>query len=227
MSLMNSCDFEPTDSRPVIVVGAGGHSAVIISSLQRLGVEILGATSRANQKEVQILGVSVIGNDEEISAWTPTDIMLANGIGMVAAGQSNRHKCAEKMRNLGFQFCTIVDPTAVTASQVILAEGVQIMAGAVVQPRTSIGRDSIINTGARIDHDCEIEMECHICPGVTLAGGVKVRRGSMIGAGATVIPGITIGAGSLIGAGSVVCSDVPPGSHVVQQPTTASSVQVR
>ena len=224
---MNSCDSESTDSRPVIVVGAGGHSAVIISSIQRLGLEILGATSRDNQKGVQILGVSVIGNDEEISAWAPTDIMLANGIGMVAAGQSNRQRCAEKMRNLGFQFCTIVDPTAVTASQVILAEGVQILAGAVVQPRTSIGRDSIINTGARIDHDCEIEMECHICPGVTLAGRVKVSRGSMFGAGATVIPGITIGEGSLIGAGSVVCSDVPPGSQVVQQSTTASSVQVR
>ena len=224
---MNSCDSKPTDSRPAIVVGAGGHAAVIISSLQRLGVEILGATSRDNQKEVEILGVSVIGNDEEISAWTPTGIMLVNGIGMVTVGQSNRHRCAEKMRNLGFQFRTIVDPTAVVASQVILAEGVQILAGVVVQPRTSIGRDSIINTGARIDHDCEIETKCHICPGVILTGGVKVGRGSMIGAGATVIPGITIGEGSLIGAGSVVCSDVPPGSHVVQQSTTASSEQVR
>ena len=223
---MTFCDSKSAESQPAIVVGAGGHAAVIISSLQRLGVEILGATSRDNQKGVQILGVSVIGNDEEISVWTPTDIMLANGIGMVAVGQSNRHRCAEKMRNLGFQFRTVVDPTAVIASQVILAEGVQILAGTIVQPRTSIGRDSIINTGARIDHDCDIEMECHICPGVTLAGGVKVGRGSMIGAGATVIPGITIGEGSLIGAGFVVCSDVPPGSHVVQQPTTEFSEQV-
>ncbi len=214
MGLMSSCDSKPTDFWPSVVVGAGGHAAVIISSLQRLGVEILGATSQGDQKELEILGVPVIGNDEEISAWTPTDIMLVNGIGMTAAGLSNRHRCAGEMRKLGFQFRTIVDPTAVIAPQVILAEGVQILAGAIVQPRTSIGRDSIVNTGARIDHDCEIEMECHICPGATLTGGVKVGRGSMIGAGVTVIPGITIGEGSLIGAGSVVCSDVPRRSHV-------------
>jgi len=224
MSLMSFCDSKPTDSWPAIVIGSGGHAAVIISSLQRLGVEILGATSRDNQKEFEILGIPVIGNDEEISAWTPSDLMLVNGIGMTVAGQSIRHRCAEKMRNLGFHFRTIVDPTAVVASQVTVAEGAQILAGAVVQPRTSIGRDSIVNTGARIDHDCEIEMECHICPGVTLTGGVKVGRGSMIGAGATVIPGITIGECSLIGAGAIVCSDVEPGLHVVPQPTTVSSV---
>jgi UDP-perosamine 4-acetyltransferase len=219
---MNSCDSGPTDSRPVIVLGAGDHAVVVISSLQRLGVKILGAISLDSPGEAEVLGVPVIGSDKEISTWGPTDIMLVNGIGMVAAGQSNRHRSAGKMRKLGFEFRTIVDPTAVTASQVILAEGAQILAGAVVQPRASIGKDSIVNTGTRIDHDCEIGMECHICPGVTLAGGVKVGRGTMIGAGTTVIPGITIGADSLIAAGSVVFVDVPPESHFIQRRETTS-----
>jgi len=222
---MNSCDFEPTDSRPVIVLGAGGHAVVIISSLLRLGVKVLGTTSLDNPKEVEILGVPAIGKDEEISDWATTDITLVNGIGMHAAGQLARHVCAKRMRNLGFHFRTVVDPTAIVAPQVKLAEGVQILAGAVVQPRARIGRDSIISTGARIDHDCEIGEGCHICPGVTLTGSIKVERGSMIGAGTTVIPGLTIGEGSLIAAGSIVYTDVPPRSHVVQRRMAAPTSQ--
>jgi sugar O-acyltransferase (sialic acid O-acetyltransferase NeuD family) len=222
---MNSYDSKPSDSRPVIVLGAGGHAAVIISSLQRLGINILGVTSPDDPVETEILGVPVIGKDEEIDAWTTRDIILVNGIGMVTVGKSNRHTCASRMRNLGFHFRTVVDPTAITAPKANLDEGVQILAGAIVQPRASIGRDSIVNTGSRIDHDCDIGVECHICPGVTLAGGVKVKQGSVIGAGTTVIPGITIGEDSLIAAGSVVFSDVPPGSRVIQPRITVPPTQ--
>ncbi len=224
---MTFCDLNSVDSHPVIVLGAGGHAAVVISSLQRLGAKLLGVTCLDKFESDHILGVPVIGKDDEISSWAPADVMLVNGIGMVAVGRSSRVRCAEKMRELGFQFRAIVDPTAVTAPEVRLAEGVQILAGAIVQPRTTIGQDSIINTGAKIDHDCEIEAECHICPGVTLAGSVKISRGSMVGAGATVIPGVTIGEESLIGAGSVVLSDLPPRSHIVQRakPALATSEQ--
>ena len=216
MSLLND---KTIDHRPVIVLGSGGHAAVVISTLHRLGVQILGATSRNDCEGMEILGVRVIGDDQEIFRQKSTDFAIVNGIGMPIAERTARQVCAEKMRKKGYSFCSVVDPTAVIAHEVQLAEGVQILSGAITQPRVSIGRDTIVNTGARIDHDCEIGAECHICPGVTLAGNVKVGRGTLIGAGSTVIPDVTIGEDSVIAAGSVVFQDVPPGSHFIQKRT--------
>ena len=46
MSLMSSCDFGFMGSRSVIVLGAGRHAEVAISSLQCMDVEVLGVTTR-------------------------------------------------------------------------------------------------------------------------------------------------------------------------------------
>ncbi len=217
---MSSLNDKAIDDRPVIVLGSGGHAAVVISTLHRLGAQILGATSRNDRVGVEILGVRVIGDDQEIFRQKSTEFTIANGIGMPIVERSTRQVCAEKMRKKGYSFRAVVDPTAVIAHEVRLAEGIQILSGAIIQPRVSIGRDTIVNTGARIDHDCEIGAACHICPGVTLAGNVKVGRGVLIGAGSTVIPNVTIGEDSLIAAGSVVYRDVPPGVRFIQKRTT-------
>jgi len=200
----------------VIVLGSGGHSAVLISALHHLGIEILGVTSRETSRGAEILGIRIIGDDEEIFGKSALATVLVNGIGMPTAGLSRRHMCAERMRNKGYSFLTVLDSQAVIAQGVDLAEGVQVLCGAVIQPRTKIGRDSIVNTGATIDHDCEIGENCHIAPGATLAGNVKVGKGTLIGVGTTVIPGVVIGEDSLIAAGSVVHHDILPGTHFIQ-----------
>jgi len=202
---------------PVIVIGAGGHAAVVISSLLRLGADIVGATTKNPINEGKVLGVDIIGTDDKILVKNPEDIVLANGIGATLAGQTRRYVCAEEMRTQGYRFCSLIDPSVVCGPEVNIGDGVQIMAGAIIQPRTNIGADCIINTGARIDHDCEIGINCHVCPGATLAGGVHIGPRTIVGAGVTVIPGITIGADSLIAAGSIVTKDIPSNSRVSQK----------
>jgi UDP-perosamine 4-acetyltransferase len=199
MTVMTGCE-----SLPVVVVGDGGHASVVISSLNRLGVEILGATGEGKNKKEKILDVPIIGNDDEITKWSPEEIRLVNGIGMTAPGFSQRHACAERLRVLGFRFLAVVDPTAVISPDVTISEGVQVMAGAVIQPGVYIGQDAIVNTGARIDHDCLIGDGCHICPGATLAGSITVGEQSVVGAGATIIPNVRISERSLVRAGSLM-----------------------
>ena len=65
------------------------------------------------------------------------------------------------MRNDGYTFTTIVHPSAVLEGDVNIEEGAQILAGVVIQPGTSIGKDTIINSGVILDHDCNIEKNCH------------------------------------------------------------------
>ena len=202
--------------KPVIVLGAGGHATVLIDCLQRLGAIILGLTDIQKVKGECVLGVEVLGNDGEIASYNPEDIYLVNGIGM-NENLSPRRELALRMRQTGYTFGTIVDPTAMVLSEVELGEGVQVMAGVVIQSRTSVGQDTIINTSAMVDHDCVIEEDCHVCPGVILSGGVTVGGKTMIGAGSTVVPGKSVGKNSIIAAASVVHSDVPDNVRLIQR----------
>jgi len=121
----------------------------------------------------------------------------------------------------GYRFKTLVDPTAFIAADVELSDGVQVMAGVIIQAGTKIAENTIVNSGAIVEHDCRIGRHVHIAPGAVLSGTVDVGDGVHVGTGATIIQGISIGAGSIIGAGSVVTQDIacnrivyPPRSQI-------------
>jgi acetyltransferase-like isoleucine patch superfamily enzyme len=81
-----------------------------------------------------------------------------------------------------------------------------------------LGANVIINTGARVDHDCAIDAHAHIAPGVTLCGNVHIGYGAHIGSAATIIQGVKVGPRAIVGAGAVVIGDVPEGVTVVGIP---------
>ena len=203
---------------PVLVIGAGGHSKVLIEALLLTSTPIAGIID-VNPKLLGalILGVPVLGGDELVSGFANDAICLVNGVGSVGL-PTRRQKLFEKFKRLGYKFAKVIHPTAVVASDTVVDEGGQIMAGAVIQPGCRIGSNAIINTRASIDHDCVIGDHCHIAPGVTLSGGVSVSTGVHIGTGATVIQNIRIGSVSLVGAGALVLKDVPPFTTVIGSP---------
>ena len=71
-----------------------------------------------------------------------------------------------------------------------------------------IGDAAIVNTGARIDHDCIIGSAAHIAPGTTLSGGVTVGERAWLGTGCSVRQGITIGDDVMVGVGAAVVADL-------------------
>ena len=75
-----------------------------------------------------------------------------------------------------------------------------------------------MNTGAVVDHECEIGNGTHLMGGCYLAGRVKIGNFSSIGATATILPDIKVGKFSIIGAGAVVTKDVPDNAVVVGNP---------
>ncbi len=194
---------------PVIVVGGGGHAAVVIAVLQKMSAQILGVTVAEDFGRKDVLGVPIIGDDDELNKFHPEEVIIANGIGMTTPGHSARLEVAKKVRERGFKCARIIDPTAIISSNIEIGEGVQILVGAIVQPRTKIGRDCIVNTGAQIDHDCEVGEGAHLGPGSVLAGNVKIGKETFIGAGTIITPGVIVGDGQFIRAGSVVTADVP------------------
>lgn len=201
-------------SLPLIILGAGGHAKVLIDALLASSAVITGIVDPdLSLLGTTILGVPVLGGDEVVNEFPPTLIQLVNGLGSVGL-PIKRQQLYEKFKGLGYSFASVVHPSAVIASDVILGEGAQVMAGAVIQPGCRIGIDSIINTRASVDHDCCLGNHLHIAPGVTLSGMVTVGKFTHIGTGATVIQGITIGCGCMIAAGAVVTKDIVDGVRV-------------
>lgn len=204
-----------TVSLPIIVLAASGHAKVVCEALRRAGQTVLGFVDADPAKAgIEILGLPVLGGDNVLSKHAPSAVMLANGLGHLA----DRRPIFTQMKGHGFAFVTVVHPSAVMARDVVLGEGAQIMAGAVVQPGVRIGVNAVINTCASVDHDCRIGDHAHVAPGATLAGGVAVGEGSLVGAGATVLENRRVGRGCTVGAGAVVTRDVADGAVVVGVP---------
>ncbi len=208
-------------TQPVIIIGAGGHAKVVIETLQRSSVGILGATDADPNRHGQaVLGVPVLGGDDVILAHEPGSVCLANGIGSTT-DTSSRRNIFERFKDQGYSFITLIHPAAIVAEDVQIGEGSQVMAGAVVQPGTRIGNNCIINTRASIDHDCTIGDHVHIAPGAVLSGGVVAENGVHVGTGAAVIHDMRIGQQSIIGAGAAVVQSVGANEIVTGVPAKA------
>ncbi len=195
-------------NKPVVVLGAGGHAKVIAETLGLAGRKILGFLSPDTDPHTPFLNSTILGADDVIERYSPCEIDLVNGVGALPQ-QDLRWCLAAEMRAKGHCFATIIHPTATISAQAHLDEGVQVMAGAIVQAGVRIGRDTIVNTGAIIDHDCLIEENCHLAPGVVCSGGVRIGRGVHLGTGSALLQNITIGCGTVLAAGSVIYRDVP------------------
>jgi sugar O-acyltransferase (sialic acid O-acetyltransferase NeuD family) len=195
-------------SLPVIILGAGGHSKVLIDALRLQSVEIIGLVDAdPNKKGQRLMGVPIIGSDEEVMMYSPQKIRLVNGIGSVRVNLLRR-QLFEKFKSKGYQFEKVVHPSAIIGAGITLSEGAQVMAGAIIQAGSRIGMNSIINTGSSVDHDCLIGNHAHISPGAVLSGGIVVGENAHIGTGAVVIQGVQIGDNSLVAAGAVVIRNV-------------------
>jgi len=201
---------------PLILVGAGGHARVLLSALLLLERPILGFVD-IDESQRELLGIQRIGNDDVVLDYDAQQVLLVNGVGSVASVR-NRLRVYEFFRARGYNFASVIHPGAIIAPETDLADGVQMMAGAILQTGCVVREDCIINTGALLDHDCIIQPHAHIAPGAVLSGAVHVGARAHVGAGATVIQGVHIGSDSIVGAGAVVLSDVPESCTVVGVP---------
>lgn len=204
-------------NKSIIIIGTGGHAKVLLEALELLGGKILGfVTSDKGKLGHHYLGYELLGNDNVLSRFSTDDVVLVNGIGSLPSNNT-RWEVAKRMREKGFSFISIIHPSAIVSKNVLLLDGVQIMAGAIVQAGVTIGRDSIINTGVCLDHDCNIGNNCHLSPRVTCCGSVHIEDGVYVGASTSVIQNIIIGEYSTIAAGSVVYSNLAAKTTFIQK----------
>ncbi|WP_312422669.1 acetyltransferase [Epilithonimonas sp.] len=193
-------------SKDLYILGAGGHSKVIIEIAEELGYKIISILDD-NPTVENIFQYKVVHSSNNINISENVFLAVGNNI--------NRKKIASKFTAPKLN---LIHPSAVVSKRTIFGYGNAVMAGVVINSSVKIGNHCIINTSASIDHDCEIDDFVHISPNVSLAGNVRVMEGAHVGIGATVKQDITIGKWSVVGAGAVVVNNVPDNAVVVGNP---------
>jgi sugar O-acyltransferase (sialic acid O-acetyltransferase NeuD family) len=198
--------------RKLLLIGAGGHCRVILDLLLQVKeYEIIGIIDLKERVGDKVLGVPVIGTDQDLPKFLKKGIRSC----FISAGSVGdpglRMRLHAFARKAGLTFPNLIHPSALISPRVSLGSGNYIAPGVIINVNARIGDQCIINTGAVIEHDCELGDFVHISSGAVLSGGVKVGSCSHVGTGSCVIQYLKIGAKTVIGAGSVVTKDIRGG----------------
>lgn len=194
-------------NKPIIIIGAGDHAKVLLDILLEQDLKVLGLTDNKISKGTLIYNIPVLGDDSEIQKYKTDDIELVNGIGSVG-NTDLREKIFLSFKQKGYTFSNVIHSSAIISKRAKIGEGVQILAGTVINTEAQIGDNTIVNTKSSVDHGCVIGKHCHIAPGCSFSGCVSVGDNTHVGTGSSIIQGIKIGKKVLIGAGSVVIHDI-------------------
>ncbi|UFT98885.1 acetyltransferase [Radiobacillus kanasensis] len=192
-----------------ILIGAGGHSKVVVDILIAQNKSIIGFVD--DNAEDSFLNYPILGKIEDMDRINKAHPSAKY---LITIGNNElREKILKNLYPFNISFGEAIHPSAQLGSNVQVGVGTVIMPSVVVNHSSKIGNHAILNTGSTVDHDCDIGDYVHISPGVHLAGNVKIRMGTHIGIGSNVIQGIVIGERTVVGGGSVVIRNID--DHVV------------
>lgn len=196
--------------KPVVLIGGGGHARSIVECCAD-SASFAGYTDRELS---DMPGLEWLGTDQQFfETYSPNDVDVHLAVGF-GSGYSLevRRKIIKEYEAFGH--ATLVASSAWLSPSSAIGVGSTVMARAVIN-RSRIGRWTVINTGAIIEHDCNIGDNCFIGPGAILCGGAVLADDVFIGAGAVLRQGVSIASGVVIGMGAIVINDIDrPGTYV-------------
>lgn len=200
--------------RSILLLGGGGHALVVAETLLRAHQRIDGFYDDNPDAPLahEPGAIEYLGTLATAAPRQDADVLLA--IGSLAS----RASLLNDLSNLATTSAQAIDPDASVALSASLGRGLFIGPRAIVQARAHIADHAIINSGAIVEHECEIGLNTHIAPGAVLGGRVRVGPHTLVGLGARVLPGLTIGTGVTVAAGAVVTRDIPDHQCVVGVP---------
>ena len=209
---------------PVIIVGSGGHAAVVADALLAAGRQVLCFTdSDASRHGARLCGLLVLGGDDVLARYASADVEVANGIG--GAGKPGtaglRGRVQQALQSQGWRFASVQHPSAVVSPFAQIGAGAQLLATSVVQAGAVVAEGCIVNTAAVVEHDTQLGAFVHLACGAVLCGNVTVGAHSFIGAGAVVRQGVQLGALTVVGAGAVVLKNFPGCGTLLGVPAVA------
>lgn len=200
--------------KDIIIIGSGGHASVLLDILFQQDAPVTAVSSNETKISRPLFKrLEHLQGNDAILAYSPEDVVLVNGVGALP-GSAVRAQIHQRFTGLGYRFLTVVATSAIVSPFATLADGVQVLHQAVIQPGTQVEACAVINTKASVDHDCHIGFNNHIAPGATLSGQVTTGDNVHVGTGANIIQCVTVGENSVVGAGVTLTKNLAD-QHIV------------
>ena len=187
----------------LVIIGASGQGKVVADIALKLNQyeKILFLDDGHINEEC--LGMPVVGKTEDAHKY------IGKAEFFVAIGNADvRARLMNDLEQKQAEFATLIHPSAFVGTDFTMEKGTVVMAGAVINPCTTIGKGCIINTCASVDHDCVVGDYVHVAVGARLCGTVTVGENTWIGAGAVIRNNTSVLKGCVIGVGATVVKDI-------------------
>lgn len=195
-------------NRDLVLVGGGGHAKACLDVIRAEGrFRVVGIVDKAELLGTTVLGVPVIGTDDELAALTARGLNFLVALGQIRT-PAPRKRLYTLLKRLGATLPTIIAPTAHVSADAVVGEGSIIMHLAVVGPEVQIGANCIINNHVSVEHGTAIGNHCHISTGVKVNGECVIEDDVFIGSGSVIKQRTRIGRGNVISMGSVITKDM-------------------
>lgn len=194
----------------IVLIGGGNqaHYTIDIINKERK-YNIVGIIDSIHDVGSDRFGYKILGRQEDISKLIH-QYNIEGGIISIGDNWIRYYVSSQIKKQLpNFKFVNAIHPSVVIGDNVELGEGIIMMAGCIINPKSKIGDFTFFATGAQIDHDCNIKNFSSISAGSITGGYVTLEEFSAITLGVTVIDRLKIGKNTVIGAGSLVIKDLP------------------
>ena len=192
-----------------VLMGAGGHCASVMDAIRLSGgVTLFGLLDASPGCGEAFEGVKILGDDSLLPGLREKGVThFAVTVGSTG-NNAVRRRLFEFAVECGLIPLTVRHPSAVVSPSAVVGDGAQVLAGALIGPGAMVAENTLINSGAIVEHHCRVGAHVHAASGSCLCGGVQVEDDAFIGARAVVRQGVRIGRGAVVGMGSAVICDV-------------------
>lgn len=200
--------------KPLLIIGAGDMASTYADEfMNRTEYRIVAFVEDAppEREEREILGLPVYGVEKALR-------LSRTHAALCAIGSPRRQALVERFENAGFQFATLISPTAIIHGREGIEPGCVISDFANIDPDTRIGRHTLVTSRVTVSHHAQVGAYNFLGPNTVLGGHARIGERCFIGMGALIRDHITIGDDVTVGAGAVVLKDVESGATVVGVP---------
>ena len=207
--------------KSLIILGARQHAKVVFALLQEACADewkVRGfLDDDPRMQDSELLGVPVLGPVEKLQDLVARGEVQGALVGVSCGHMPARARLFEKIKKFALEAPRVISPSAYVHPTASVGSGSVLCTGAVVNAFATVGANCVLYSNSTVEHECVLEDNVYIGPGVNFCADVHVAAGTFIGTGANVICE-RVGADVIIGAGAAVVKSVPDGSVVAGVP---------
>jgi UDP-N-acetylbacillosamine N-acetyltransferase len=193
-----------SEARRVFLFGYSGHAYVVIESFLASGYMIAGYfdyhEAITNPYRLPYFGFE---GSVDVPSIVKSDFVFPS-----VGDNVIRAKLVSFFEKHYLNQCVLIDPSAKVSNSSSISLSTYVGVNTIINAQSQIGKGVIINTGAVIEHECNVQDYSHIAPAAILCGNVRVGEFAFIGANAVVRNNISICSDVVLGVGSVVVKSI-------------------